>query len=232
MLQRFQSLQSQVPATRDPRRRNWQAEDAPHRLRDQYCKCKGPEGQLLDSTASLAFSSGACHNIAPPQLRRNKRRCHHGDNWVGVAVGGGGRKERARAEDARDEQGHGKDGTTDVDRRRRRGKRDDPIVDVAGERWRNNLTAVVSLLSGAGRTASPSPPTGSGGAFFVVPPAATVLEANTAEDNKDDCACVEDAHSKRGCGEDASRDRGRQQEEAPAEEGQPDCRHRGGAAAR
>jgi hypothetical protein len=44
---------------------------------------------------------------------------------------------------ARDERGHGKDGTVDVNRRRRRRRRDDPIVDVAGERRRDNLTAVV-----------------------------------------------------------------------------------------
>ncbi len=77
----------------------------------------------------------------------------------------------------------------------------------------------------------PSPPAGSGGAFFAVPPTATVPQVNTAEDNEDDCARAEDARDKRRRREDAHRDRGRQQEEAPAEEGQPDCERRGGAAA-
>jgi hypothetical protein len=58
-------------------------------------------------------------------------------------MGGGGREKRTRAEDARDKRGHGKDGTTDVHRRWRRRRRGDPIVDVAGERRRNNLTDVV-----------------------------------------------------------------------------------------
>ncbi len=143
------------------------------------------------------------------------------------------------------ERGCGKDGIADIDRRRRRRRRDNPIVDitgerrrdnltvdVAGERQRNNLTAVVGPLSVAGRTALPLPPAGSSGAFFAVPPAATILQANTAEDNKDDCACVEDARDKWGRGEEARRDRRRQQEEAPVEEGQPNCGRCGGAAAR
>jgi hypothetical protein len=46
-------------------------------------------------------------------------------------------------EDARDKQGRSEDGTPDVDRRKRRRRRDDPIVDAAGERWRDNLTIVV-----------------------------------------------------------------------------------------
>jgi hypothetical protein len=58
-------------------------------------------------------------------------------------VGGGGREEHARVEDARDKWGRGEDGAVDIDRRRRQRRRDDPIVDVARERWRNNLTAVV-----------------------------------------------------------------------------------------
>ncbi len=78
----------------------------------------------------------------------------------------------------------------DVDKRRHRRRRDDPIVDVAGERWRNNLivdvagerrhnnsTAVVGPLLVAGRTALPSLPAGSGGAFFAVPPSATIPQA-------------------------------------------------------
>jgi hypothetical protein len=97
----------------------------------------------------------------------------------------------------------------DVDRRRRWRRRDDPIVDLMGERRRNNLATVVGPLSVAGRTASPLPPTGSGGAFFAVPPAVTIPQANTVEDNKDNCACVEDACNKRGHGEDARWDRGR-----------------------
>jgi hypothetical protein len=104
-------------------------------------------------------------------------------------------------------------------------------IDVAGERRQDNLTAIVGPLLVVGRMALPLPPTGSGRAFFAVPPAATVPQANTAEDNKDNCARMEDACNERGHGEDAHRDRGRQQEEVPAEEGQPDCRHRGGAAA-
>jgi hypothetical protein len=134
---------------------------------------------------------------------------------------------------ARNKQGCGKDGTVVIDRRRRWWRRDNPIVNVAGELWRNNSTAVVGALLGAGRTALPSPslPAGSGGAFFAVPPAATVLQANTAEDNKDNCACAEDARNKQGHGEDASRDCGRQQEEAPAEEGQPNRGRHGGVAA-
>jgi hypothetical protein len=104
-------------------------------------------------------------------------------------------------------------------------------MDVVGELWQDNSTAVVGLLLGAARTASLSPPTGSGGAFFAVLPAATVLQANTAEDNKDNCAPVEDACNKQGHGEDASWDRGRRQEEAPVEEGQPDRRCCGGVVA-
>ncbi len=143
----------------------------------------------------------------------------------------------------RNKRGRSEDGTVDIDRRRRRRRRDDPIVDIAGERRQDNLTinvagerrrdnsaAVVGLLLVAGRTALPSPPASSGGAFFAVPPAATVLQANTLEDNKDDCACAEDAPDERGRGEDARRDHGRQQEEALAEEGQPDRGCRGGAA--
>jgi hypothetical protein len=84
-------------------------------------------------------------------------------------------------EDACDKQGRGKDRTVDVNRRRCRQRRDDPIVDVMGERRRNNLTAIVG------------PHTRQAGA-------------------------------RRG------RDRGRRQEEAPAEEGQPDHGRRGGAA--
>ena len=145
---------------------------------------------------------------------------------------------------ARDERGRGEDGTADVDRRRCWRRRDDPIVNVAGERRcddstigiagvrrRNNLTVVVSPLSMVGRMALPLPPAGSGGAFFAVPPPVTVLQANTAEDNKDNCACAEDARNKQGHGEDASRDCGRQQEEAPAEEGQPNRGRHGGVAA-
>jgi hypothetical protein len=122
---------------------------------------------------------------------------------------------------ARNERGRGKDVTVDVNRRRCRRRRDDPILDIAGERRRNNLTidivgerrcnnstAVVGPLLVAGRTASPLPPAGSGGAFFAVPPAATVPQANTAEDNKDDCTRAEDARNKQGRGEDARRDHG------------------------
>ncbi len=105
-------------------------------------------------------------------------------------------------------------------------------MDLAGELWRDNLTAKVDLSLGAGRMASPSPPAGSDGAFFTVPPATIVPQANTAEDNKDDCARAEDARDEQGCREDASRDRRCQQEEAPAEEGRPDRGRRGGAAAR
>ncbi len=43
----------------------------------------------------------------------------------------------------RDKRGHGKGGTADVNRRRRQQRRDDPIVDFAGERRRDNSTAVV-----------------------------------------------------------------------------------------
>ncbi len=120
----------------------------------------------------------------------------------------------------------------DIDRRRRRRKRDDLIVDVAGEQRRVNSTAVGGPLLVAGRTALPLLPAGSGGAFFPVPPAATVLQANTMEDNKDDCTHGEEACDKHGCGEDACWDRGHRQEEAPVEVGQPNCGHRGGAAAR
>jgi hypothetical protein len=42
-----------------------------------------------------------------------------------------------------DERGRGKDGTADVNRRRRRWRRDNRIVDFAGERRRNNLTAII-----------------------------------------------------------------------------------------
>jgi hypothetical protein len=44
----------------------------------------------------------------------------------------------------RDERGRGKDGTADVDRRRHQLRRDDPIMDFAGEQRHNNLTALVS----------------------------------------------------------------------------------------
>jgi hypothetical protein len=44
---------------------------------------------------------------------------------------------------ARDDWGCSEDGTVDVNRRRHWRRRDDPIVDVAGELWRNNLTAVL-----------------------------------------------------------------------------------------
>ena len=91
-----------------------------------------------------------------------------------MAVGGGGRKERAHAEDARNEQGRGKDRTADVDRRRHRQRREDLIMDVTGEQQRNSLAAIVSLLLGAGRMALPLLPASSGGAFFAVPPAATI----------------------------------------------------------
>ena len=47
-------------------------------------------------------------------------------------------------EDARDKWGRGEDGAVDIDRRRRQRRRDDLIVDVVGERQRDNLTAVVS----------------------------------------------------------------------------------------
>jgi hypothetical protein len=54
-------------------------------------------------------------------------------------------------EEARDERGRSKDGTVDVDRRRCRRRRDNPIVDVAGERRHDNLTAVVGpRMQGAG----------------------------------------------------------------------------------
>ncbi len=43
----------------------------------------------------------------------------------------------------RNEQGRGKDGTGDVNRRRHRQRRDNPIVDFPGEQRCNNLTAVV-----------------------------------------------------------------------------------------
>jgi hypothetical protein len=76
-------------------------------------------------------------------------------------------------------------GTVDVDRRRRRRRRDNPIADIAGERRRNNSTAAVGSLSGAGKTASTLPPAGVGGAFFTVPPAVTVPRADAAEDNDD-----------------------------------------------
>jgi hypothetical protein len=81
--------------------------------------------------------------------------------------------------------GRGKDGTADVDRRKRRRRRDDPIIDIAGEQRRDNstvdvaggrrgdyLNAIVGPLLVAGRTALPTPPASSGGAFFAVPPAA------------------------------------------------------------
>jgi hypothetical protein len=42
-----------------------------------------------------------------------------------------------------DEQGRGEDGTADVDRRRHQRRRDNPIVDFAGEWRRDNSTAVV-----------------------------------------------------------------------------------------
>jgi hypothetical protein len=107
---------------------------------------------------------------------------------------------------AHDKQGCGKDRTADVNRRRHWRRRDDPIVDIAGERQRdnltidvtgerrrNNLTAVVGPLLVAGRMALPLPPASSSGAFFAVPPATTVPQANTAEDNKDNYARTEDA---------------------------------------
>jgi hypothetical protein len=78
-------------------------------------------------------------------------------------------------------------GTADINRKRRRWRRDNPIADVAGERWRNNSTAAVGPLSGAGRTASTLPPAGGGGgAFFAGPPMATVPQVDAAEDNNDD----------------------------------------------
>jgi hypothetical protein len=58
-------------------------------------------------------------------------------------VGGGGHEKRAHVEDARDKQGHGEDGNADVDRRRSRQRRDNLILDVAGEQRRDNLTAIV-----------------------------------------------------------------------------------------
>jgi hypothetical protein len=119
----------------------------------------------------------------------------------------------------------------DVDRRRRRWRREDPIIDVAGERRRYYSTTIVGSLLVAGRMALPLPPANSGGVFFAVLPAATVLQANTAKDNKNDCARAEDARDKQGRGEDARQDRRLQQEEAPAEEGQPDHRRHEGAAA-
>ncbi len=120
---------------------------------------------------------------------------------------------------AHNEQGRREDRTADVDRRRHRWRRVNLIVDVAGERQCNNLTAVVSPLLVAGRRALPSLPAGSGGVFFAVPPAATILQANTMEDNKDNCTRAEDPRNEQGHGEDARQDRKRQQEEAPAEEG-------------
>ncbi len=107
---------------------------------------------------------------------------------------------------ARNKRGRSKDRTADVDRRRRRQRRDNPIVDVTGEQRHDNLTAVVSPLLVAGRTASPSLPAGSGRAFFAVPPVTTVPQANIVEDNEDDCACAENARNERGRGEDASLD--------------------------
>jgi hypothetical protein len=79
--------------------------------------------------------------------------------------------------------GRGKDGTADIDRRRRQRRRDDPIVDTAGERRRDNLADIVGPRT-------------------------------------------QRAGVRRG------RDRGRQQEEAPAEEGRPNRGLRRGAAAR
>jgi hypothetical protein len=90
--------------------------------------------------------------------------------------------EHARTEDARDEQGHGKDGTTDVHRRWRGRRRDNPIVDVARERWCDNLTAVAG-------------------------------------------PCTQQARAW------LKWDRRHQQEEAPAEKGQPDHGRCGGEAA-
>jgi hypothetical protein len=55
-------------------------------------------------------------------------------------------------------------------------------VDIAGERRHDNLTTVVGPLLVTGRTVLPLLPAGSGGAFFAVPPAATIPQANTAED--------------------------------------------------
>ncbi len=46
-------------------------------------------------------------------------------------------------EDARDKQGRGKDGTANVDRRRHHRRRDNPTVDIAGERQCDNSTTVV-----------------------------------------------------------------------------------------
>jgi hypothetical protein len=43
-------------------------------------------------------------------------------------------------------------------------------------------------------------PASSNGAFFAVPPNATIPQANTAEDNEDDCACAENARNERGVG--------------------------------
>jgi hypothetical protein len=88
--------------------------------------------------ATISPSHDAVATNTPPTM----------DYWVGTAKGGGGREEHARAEDARDEWGRGKDGTADVDRRRRRRRMDNPIVDVMGERRCNNLTAVVSPCTG------------------------------------------------------------------------------------
>jgi hypothetical protein len=65
-------------------------------------------------------------------------------------------------------------GTADVDRRRRQRRRDNLIADVAGERRCNNSTTAIGPLSGAGRTVLTLLPAGGSGAFFVVPPAATV----------------------------------------------------------
>jgi hypothetical protein len=76
-------------------------------------------------------------------------------------------------------------GTTDVDRRRHRWRRDNPIADILGEQQRDNLTADVGPLSGVGRTAATLPPAGGGRVFFVVPPTATVLQADAAKDNND-----------------------------------------------
>ncbi len=55
---------------------------------------------------------------------------------------------------------------------------------------------------------SPLPLASSGGAFYAVLPAVTVPQANTVEDNKDNCARMEDARDERGCGEDAHWDCG------------------------
>ena len=73
--------------------------------------------------------------------------------------------------------------------------------DIVGERRRNNLTAAVGPLLGAGRTASTLPPAGGGGAFFAVPPAATVRQQAA------DAACVQQRAAERRRSDNVQRQR-------------------------